>query len=299
MSEALVSVVVTTRNESKNIGRCLESIASQTWTNIETIVIDNASVDDTKEIARGFTTLVFDKGPERSAQRNYGLLEVATGEFGMFIDADMILTPRTVETCVRTIIATGSVALHVDEIVMGRGTLAAIRRFERSFYSGTVIDGVRFFRLTDFRRIGGFDETLPPGPEDWDLDKRFKEVGTLDLVTTGVPVEKWDFDDFVASRGTPRNPCFAGLFHNEDEQSLQRYLAKKSYYSPSMQTYTKKWGDDPDIRRQLGFKYRFFAVFVEQGKWRKLIRHPVKSIGMYQLRFLVGAQYLIRRNTRL
>lgn len=285
-------MVVTTRNESKNIGRCLESIALQTWANIETVVIDNASTDDTKEIALRFTSLVFDKGPERSAQRNYGLLEVATGEFGMFIDADMILSPQTVETCVNTITRTGAVALHVDEIVMGRGRLAAIRRFERSFYSGTVIDGVRFFRLKDLRRIGGFDENLPPGPEDWDLDKRFNTIGTLALVTQGQPVESWPFNDFVKSRGTPRNPMFAGVFHNEDEQSLRRYLAKKAYYSGSMDAYKRKWPKDPDIARQLGLWYRYFGVFLEAGRWRKVIRHPITATSILLLRAAVGVVYL-------
>ncbi len=66
----IVSVVVTTKNEKKHIENCLLSIQEQTYPHIETIVVDNASTDRTKEIARKYTDLVFDKGPERSAQRN-------------------------------------------------------------------------------------------------------------------------------------------------------------------------------------------------------------------------------------
>ena len=45
MSRPLVSVVITTKNEEENIGRCLESIKKQTYqqNRIEIIVVDNNS----------------------------------------------------------------------------------------------------------------------------------------------------------------------------------------------------------------------------------------------------------------
>lgn len=290
-----VSVVVTTKNEEKNIENCLKSIQLQTWTNIEIIVVDNNSSDKTKELSRTYTELVFDKGPERSAQRNYGLIDIATGVYGMFIDADMILTPNLIETCVGEFLSNESIALHIEEIVLGKGKLARVRRFERSFYSGTCIDGVRFFKLDDFKKIGGFDAALPPGPEDWDLDKRFKKMGKLTLVNSGSSVESWPLDNFIQSRGITRPRSLAGIFHNEDEQSLKRYLAKKSYYSGSMDAYQKKWPDDADIRRQLGFFYRFFSVFLENGRWKKIVRNPMRFMGVISLRFLVGLTYVSTR----
>jgi glycosyltransferase involved in cell wall biosynthesis len=69
----LVSVVITTKNEEKNIENCLRSINGQTFTNVELIVVDNFSEDETVEIAKKYTTKVYFKGPERSSQRNYGV----------------------------------------------------------------------------------------------------------------------------------------------------------------------------------------------------------------------------------
>ncbi|MHB1679015.1 MAG: glycosyltransferase family 2 protein [bacterium] len=80
MVNPLVSVIITTKNEEKNIGMCLKSIKSQSYQNIEIIVVDNQSSDKTKEIAAKFTNLIYDKGPERSAQRNYGV-SVSRGEY--------------------------------------------------------------------------------------------------------------------------------------------------------------------------------------------------------------------------
>jgi glycosyltransferase involved in cell wall biosynthesis len=68
-SQPLVSVVVTTRNEEKNIGKCLHSIRAQSWTAIEAIVVDNHSTDATLEISTRLAYRVATKGPERSAQR--------------------------------------------------------------------------------------------------------------------------------------------------------------------------------------------------------------------------------------
>ena len=292
-----VSVVITTKNEERNIENCLKSIQLQTWTNIEIIVVDNNSSDQTKELSRQYTQLVFDKGPERSAQRNHGLIDIATGVYGMFIDADMILTPNLIETCVNEFSSNEPIALHIEEIVLGKGKLARVRRFERSFYSGTCIDGVRFFKLDDFKKIGGFDAALPPGPEDWDLDKRFKKLGKLTLVNSGISVVNWPLDDFIQSRGITRPRALAGIFHNEDEQSLKRYLAKKSYYSGSMDAYQKKWPDDADVAKQLGLMYRYFGVFVEQGRWKKVVRQPGRFVTLLLLRIIVGAQFLLHRRS--
>jgi len=73
LDQHIASVVITTKNEERNIRFCLEGIACQSWPYREVIVVDNSSSDCTVEIARTFTNKVFDKGPERSAQRNYGM----------------------------------------------------------------------------------------------------------------------------------------------------------------------------------------------------------------------------------
>jgi hypothetical protein len=89
----------------------------------------------------------------------------------------------------------------------------------------------------------------------------------------------------------------AELQHNEDGFNLKRYLGKKSYYAASFAPYIAKWGaDHPALRRQLGVKYRYFTIYVEHGKWRRLLSHPILVIAMYFLRVCIGIAYL-RRNT--
>jgi glycosyltransferase involved in cell wall biosynthesis len=180
-SHPLVSVIVTTRNEEKNISNCLRSIRTQTWPAIEVIVVDNHSTDATLEISAQLADMVATKGPERSAQRNHGMIDLACGEYVMYIDADMILSPRLVECCVEHIQRTGAAALHVSETVLGTRYFSRVRRFERSFYGGTSIYGARFFHRPTFTKVGGFDEALfvKGSGEDWDIDKKIKQVGKI------------------------------------------------------------------------------------------------------------------------
>lgn len=268
-SSQLVSIIVTTRNEEKNIENCLKSINNQNLNSlsIEIIVVDNNSTDKTVEIVKSSCHIqLYNFGPERSAQRNFGIKQ-ANGKYILYLDADMILSENVVSECVEKCEKEGYVALYIPEKIIGKGFWIKARDFERSFYNATCIDCVRFVRRDKFMEIGGFDETLT-GPEDWDFDRRIKEVGEVDIVN-------------------------APIYHNEGEFDLRKYINKKSYYAKTFDEYVDKWGkDDRIIRKQLGFWYRFFVVFVESGKWRKMLRHPLLIFGMYFLRVLVGFAYI-------
>ena len=177
----LVSVVITTKNEEKNIENCLISIQEQTYQNIEIVVVDNSSSDKTKELSLKYTKNFYNKGPERSAQRNFGMIDKSNGEYVMFVDADMMLGPYLVEDCIKYLKDSSNIALHIPEIVLGTNYFSKVRRFERSFYDGTVIDGARFFIKKKFNSVGGFDESMS-GPEDWDIDKKIKKIGSIGVL---------------------------------------------------------------------------------------------------------------------
>lgn len=290
----LVSVVITTKNEAKNIERCLKSVQFQSYQNIEAIVVDNSSEDKTKQLAKKYTKLVFNKGPERSTQRNYGMTTVAKGSLVMFVDADMILSPNLIEQAVLYMNKSKDVAIFIPEIILGRGYWSRIRRFERSFYDGTPIDGARIFRKKSFDQVKGFDENLY-ACEDWDLTKRLEKIGKIGLLNAEEAKARnnWPLNKFIKARGVDPEKTGAVIFHNEADFDLKKYLNKKEYYSGNFDIYIKKWGkNDPDLRKQFGLSYRFFGVFFEKGKWRKLILHPLLAAGMYYLRFLVGCKFL-------
>ena len=266
-----LSVVITTRNEEANIANCIHAFDA-VREDVEIIVVDNASTDATKKIAADLGATVLDKGPERSAQRNLGW-RTATAEWVVVLDADMILPDATIgEILDRCRLQSNAVeAYWIPEVRTGSGIRVKARNFERSFYDGTCIDALRLFHKSLLEKTGGYDENLIAGPEDWELDIRVLATGAKCAVLKN------------------------HLIHNEKQLTLKRMLEKKAYYTKSMATYQAKWKDHPALKKQFGLYYRFLGVFVENGKWKKLLRHPILAIVMYFERFAVGLTYLLNR----
>ena len=202
----LVSIIIPTKNEAKHISSSCESVKKQNYPQdkLEIIVVDNNSDDKTKEIAYRYTDKVFDKGPERSAQRNFGVKK-SRGDFFLYLDADMILHQDVVKECVDNVIKDSQiVALYISEIIMGESFWCKVRRFERGFYDATCIDCARFIKKDKFLAVGGFDESMS-GPEDWDLDRKLRQLGKIGLITSPV-------------------------YHNEAEFDLKKYITFKNQF---------------------------------------------------------------------
>ena len=268
-----LSVVITTRNEEANIANCIHAFDA-VRDDVEIIVVDNASTDATKRIAAELGAKVLDKGPERSAQRNLGW-RTASADWVVVLDADMILPEELIGEILSVLVPHPSslvpLAYWIPEVRTGSGIRVKARNFERSFYDGTCIDALRLFHKSVLEKTGGYDENLIAGPEDWELDIRVLATGAKCAVLKN------------------------HLIHNEKQLTLKRMLEKKAYYSKSMAAYQAKWKDHPALKKQFGLYYRFLGVFIENGKWKKLIRHPILAFVMYFERFAVGLTYLINR----
>ncbi|MGN1358870.1 MAG: glycosyltransferase [Kiritimatiellia bacterium] len=269
----LLSVVVPTRDEAANIAACLGVFAG--FEGVETVVVDNHSGDGTADLARqAGASKVLTLGPERSAQRNAGW-RAASGEYVLFLDADMILPRRSLE-CLLEVLGSAHApdALYVPEVrIGGKGWWTQARNLERSFYDGTVVDALRVVRRGLLEQVGGYDESLV-SCEDWDLDRRLLALG----IRTGV-------------LGEP-------LLHNEGRLTFRRHLAKKAYYSGSFEAYLRKWGWDEVSRRQFSPLWRYCLWFVRGGRWRRAVRHPILMGIVYFERVCVGVLYLTRPRHR-
>jgi glycosyltransferase involved in cell wall biosynthesis len=250
----LVSVIVPTRNSDGTLEACLESIRSQTFKPIELIVVDNQSSDRTIQIATALADVVMQRGPERSAQRNWGA-RAAKGHHLLFIDSDMRLQPDVVGDCVEAARASGLPAVVIPEYSFGRGFLARCRALERSFYVGDdQIEAARFFTRQAFEASEGFDETLT-GPEDWDLSRRL-----------------------AAGRRLPRTASF--IAHDEESVQLRSILAKKRYYARSFVLYWRKHGPSAAAQANLILRPAILR------NWRSLLQHPILAAGVLSLKTL-------------
>ena len=100
-----VSIIVPAYNAQKTIARCLSSICSQTWKDMEIIVLNDGSQDNTlavcKELAaKDDRIIVVDKPNSGVADtRNRGL-EMARGKYIQFVDSDDLILPEYTERMV-------------------------------------------------------------------------------------------------------------------------------------------------------------------------------------------------------
>ncbi|MBL8195818.1 MAG: glycosyltransferase [Blastocatellia bacterium] len=108
--ELLVSVLIPARNEANNITDCLISLQNQTYSNLEILVLDDESTDDTsKQVAKLAETdkriklITGQKLPKGWVGKSWAchqLSDVANGDWLLFTDADTRYTPTAISASV-------------------------------------------------------------------------------------------------------------------------------------------------------------------------------------------------------
>lgn len=249
-----ISIIITTKQEQKVIGYLLESIKRSTFKDYEIILVDNNSSDLTREIAKRYTKKIFIKGPERSAQRNFGVKQ-ATGKYLLILDADMQLEEDVLRQAYQLFEKDKEVgAIVIPERSFGQGFWTQFKVFEREFYIDEEdIEAPRFFAKKIFQSFGGYDLSIT-GPEDWDLPLRMKKAG----VKIG------------------RVKSF--ILHNEGKFSPWRSAKKKFYYASGARIFLSRHPESVINKGNLLFRPVFFR------KWRKLLSNPILSLGMFCVR---------------
>ena len=270
----LVSVIITSKNEQEIIKRVLDSVKNQTYRYLEIILVDNYSKDQTLRIAKTLISKVYQHGPERSAQRNYGVKK-ARGKYLFFLDADMELSGEVVKQCILNIQDKGIGAIVIPEQSIASKFWETVKAFERSFYNDQedlITDAARFFRKSVFKKVGGYDEMIT-GPEDWDItDKVYKNGFRIGRIK-------------------------ARIYHYENIQSLFSLAKKKFYYGLKSHRYLSKQKISPVSPKTI-----YFLRPVFYKSWKKILFNPKLSVAMFMMLSaeLIGGGfgYLVGRISR-
>lgn len=212
----LVSVVIPTLNSGRFLKETLQSLRQQSYPNIEIIVVDNYSTDNTRDIAAGFGAKVYLIGPERAAQDNYGMRN-ANGEFLYLTGSDMIIEPDYIQQAVNKCLDEGYDAIYASVLSKEGGNFwERVKALERmTFVGSNLIEAARFFRKKVFMELGGFDETL-------------------------VGVEE-DFQHRLDKAGYKTARISAREVHLHEATSLKEVFKKSFYYGKFMPSYLKKY----------------------------------------------------------
>jgi glycosyltransferase involved in cell wall biosynthesis len=186
MTIPLVTIIIPCYNAELYVADAIRSALGQSYTNVEVIVIDDGSTDDSVKIIRSFGDAIrWETGPNRGAcaARNRGLA-LARGDLVQFLDADDLLDEAKLERQVphavaqwpliicckwkSEVMAEGaghlycSGATHSDSVILA---LQKVISTPAPLYPKCLLDG-----------IGGWNESLPCA-QDYDLNLRLACAG--------------------------------------------------------------------------------------------------------------------------
>lgn len=178
-----VSVVVPTLNEERHLPLLLDSLAAQTVGVREVLVVDAGSTDATREVAEAAGALFVPGGGLPGISRNIGAGR-ATSTWLLFLDADVRLPPRAVETIVAEVDRRRLDAASTAFVPDGRGLGVRLQHWlSKEYFWATSavgwphsIGAFLFVRRALHLEIGGFDQAIMVA-EDQDYVLRLHRAG--------------------------------------------------------------------------------------------------------------------------
>jgi glycosyltransferase involved in cell wall biosynthesis len=216
----LVSVIIPTYNRARTIERAVNSVLTQTWKEIEVIVVDDGSTDQTDAILKAYGSkirVIHQQNGGASAARNTGI-KAATGEIISFLDSDDEWLPTKTERQVNLLQRTKSSGVvccvcnarkqYSSGMVTSFQTAGLHPEHAEGIWSNPahiLIDRFFFFnQVTAIRRealdrCGYFREDLRI-MEDYDLALRLSTTGPWAFIAD--PLVVWHED---AGSGLSRN----------------------------------------------------------------------------------------------
>lgn len=191
MKKLCVSAIIPTYNYSQFIAEAIDSVLSQTFTNVEIIIVDDGSTDNTRDILAHYGTkikCIFQQNKGVSAARNTGVKN-SSGDLIAFLDADDIWLPEKIEKQVERFIndsEIGFVHCGIEEFDINGNV---IEKYLNGA-SGWVADELLLLRPVIvgpgstlllkrevFNAIDGFDERpILRASEDWEFCYRIAKI---------------------------------------------------------------------------------------------------------------------------
>lgn len=283
MKNPFISIIIPTRNSVKVIKMCIQAACLQDYPQdkFEVIMVDNNSTDNTVSLVKNYPVKIIkcnDIPPQVCRQRNLGT-QFAKGDYIYILDHDMEMPKNFLKYFSIEVRNTKESidAWYIPEIVIADNKIiSGIRTLEKRFYDDTVINAVRLIKKNWLQKTKGYDQDLSGGPADWDMDIQLHLLGAKCAT-----LKKY-------------------IYHHEEGLSFWKHIMKKSIYIEGSMKYKVKWSNksakiyNDVVKKQFSPYYRYFIVFIEKGKWKKLLLPNLcQFIILYFSKILVGFVYIL------
>jgi len=206
----LVSAIIPTYNRGWIIKEAVDSVMSQDYRDFELIIVDDGSTDNTPEIlnsCRGDILVFRQENQGVSAARNRGIAE-ASGRFIAFLDSDDLWLPQKLFRQVEFFNKNPDAQIcQTEETWIRKGVRVNPKKrhkkpwgmiFEPSLALCLVSPSAVMIRRSLFKKVGGFDETLP-ACEDYDLWLRISCRYPVYLIETPLIIKRGGHNDQLSA----------------------------------------------------------------------------------------------------
>ncbi|MCX7164744.1 MAG: glycosyltransferase family A protein [Rhodocyclales bacterium] len=183
---AKVSVVIPCYNTHEFLGKTLDSVRAQTYSVDEIILVDDGSTNPSTihflDHVGDDVRLVRQQNKGLPAARNVGF-GVAKGDYVLPLDADDWLEPSAVEKLLGALTSQDKAAFSFCQMYMegdGQGVLAKNYNFFEQLFLNQ-LPYCLMLKKSAWEAVGGYDETMRRGYEDWEFNIRLGSMGYFGL----------------------------------------------------------------------------------------------------------------------
>lgn len=280
MNDPRVSVIIPCYNHAQFIVEAMESVLKQTYYDFECIIINDGSTDNTEEVV-----LKWIKNDERFKyfyQENWGLsnarnrgIILSSGVYILPLDSDDKISENYLEKCVKVLELQTDVKIAYGEAYLfgksNRKWNLDSYSFEDILYKN-MIYCTGLYRKEDWIKVGGYDENLREGLEDWEF--------WINILKDGGEVVKI------------KNCYF--YYRLKDNSMITEFVLKNSYgYNSRLYIFEK--------HIKLYRQTNFYDMYFENYKLKKAIKNPLTYLSFNDLFVLLlkalylKIEYLIKR----
>lgn len=186
-----VTVIIPAYNAQDTISVALNSILAQTWSNLEVLVVDDCSTDNTVNVVKSYcqkdarVSLIKAKDNQGPYVARNLALRKATGEYVTINDADDWSHPEKIEIQVRHLWENHEVMANTSELSRSYADLRFFRRGQPGFYSQLNMSSLMFRREKIIKTIGYWDSVRfgADGEFKRRIKKSFGEKSVVDVKT--------------------------------------------------------------------------------------------------------------------
>ncbi|MDD3296623.1 MAG: glycosyltransferase [Candidatus Omnitrophica bacterium] len=271
-----LSIIIPAYNNADLTVKAVESVLNQTYKNIEIIVVDDGSTDNTREILQPYSKrikYIYKKNGGACSARNLGI-SAANGEYIGFLDCDDIYLPRKAERSVKFLdehpdygfVYTAAYYIDENEKILRKFSHYLSRKTgwinKKLLLRNYICSSTAVIRKSSFEKTGVFDESIFT-PADWDMWLRLSENYKVGYINE--PLTLYRITDSYILKNIE-------LFKNEETVVFNKVFKR----NPRLRKSFKN-------RLISNINFRCAKIYILTGNFTKAKKELVESLTKFKL----------------